>query len=237
MSDLEKTLGYFNRSGDLTFLLWIFGATLALIFLFMIARLVRNLTSGRVHQIREFGMDFDSVADMLDKGLLSKEEAGRVKSVLARRFQAHFDKKPAPTLAELEVEALSPPPGVPDSPSPGAPASPPSVASAATLSGAPASKPQGAGIAPAARPQVAGAKPARPTVREQPRPRPAAPAANRPPAGRPAAAGPSSAPSAPEAKDSQLPIDVLDMYRAGMISSDELEALRRFYAERARQKR
>ncbi|MCX8035935.1 MAG: hypothetical protein N3D11_02550 [Candidatus Sumerlaeia bacterium] len=198
--ETAKLIQFLSGRNDITFLYWIFAATIALILLFFFAHLIRGVFSHRIRQVEEFGMDFDAVADMIDKGLLTESEAKRVKSVLARHFERLHSrpktppagKRPSPLSAEAllaaEAEALA------------------EQTSAAGLSSGPSES-----------------KRLRP---------PAVPAAA------PAAASapqPSSSPAQDEPTDAvELPLDVLDMYRAGMISDDELEALRRFYAARGK---
>lgn len=192
MSDFSVIIDYFAGQGELNFLYWIFGATFGLILLFVIARLVRNIVAGRVRQIERFGMDFDSVADMLDKGLLSSEEAKRVKSVLARHFSQLYDKKPAekspgPSIFSAEAELATAVEGAQKQPS-------------STPRGQPAQTAPASAVEPGA------------TTEQQP------PSASR-----------------PDLESVELPPDVMDMHEAGMITDEELVALRRFYAARARQ--
>jgi len=204
MSDTSVVIDFFARQNELALLYWIFAATLALILLFFIARVVRNIVAHRVRQIEEFGMDFDAVAEMLDRGLLTPEEAQRVKSVLARHFSRLHQRKFSPKTEDAET------------------LSPESIA--ATL--APGAKP-----APSA--EVPFRPPGKPAV--------AAPGAEKAGGKAPGAAGgreiaPAAKPSGPEEKtpEVELPLDILDMYQAGMITPEELDALRRFYAERAK---
>lgn len=196
MSDFDVLIDFLSRQNSIWMLYWIFGGTLALVALFFISRFIRNITSERVRQISEFGMDFDAVAKMLDKGLLTPEEAKRVKSVLARHFSKLYEKKPAARTAE---ELL---------------AEEPAVAAARTDGAGPKSK--------AAHAEAAETDSAGPT---------------RPPRALPPTPAPQPRPSPPpddRAADVELPPDIMDMYNAGMIDDDELEALRRFYAARAK---
>lgn len=186
---------------DLSTLYWMFGFAVAFILLFIVARLLRNIAGGRVRQIEEFGMDFDSVASMLEKGMLSPEEAKKVKSVLARHFKTLYEKpkdaRPdAPVHSAEEelaaaLEAGQETPSAPAEPAP-EPSAPPDQLGATD-----------------------SASPAEPATQ------PPAPSSTPPPADDPAAG---------------VPMDVVDMYRAGMITRDEFEALRRFYAARAQKK-
>jgi len=185
---------------DFTLVLWVFGALTALIFLVIVVRLLRNIFGGRIRRIQEFGMDFDAVADMLDKGLLSADEAKRVKSVLTRHFSRLYEQRLARPragdfAAVVEAEIIA------------------SGDSTAAPAGSPKPSRVGAPHAAPARPQSAT------------KPSPGAP---------PSPAPPASAESGADEETVELPLDVLDMYRAGMITPDEMAALRRFYAERAR---
>jgi hypothetical protein len=200
----KLTLQYHDNVAeiDLTFLVWVFGALVALILLIIVSRVLRNLFAGRVRRIQEFGMDFDSVSAMLDKGLLTSDEAKRVKSVLTRHFSRLYEQRFAgPSAGGLAALAES---------------------EAAVLGDAAKSAPR-----PSARQPLAGAQHAAPT--------PAPPASK--PAQPVAAPAPSAAASEvqPDEATVELPLDVLDMYRAGMITDDEMVALRRFYAARARE--
>ncbi|KPL08175.1 hypothetical protein AMJ85_08670 [candidate division BRC1 bacterium SM23_51] len=193
MFETGKIIDNFIEQNEIAFLYWAFGALIALILLFFLSRLIRNVVGGRVRQVEEFGMDFDAVADMLDKGLLSPEEAKRVKSVLGRHFSKFYerdDESAGESVAQLEAEMAA---GADEPMPPGAPArrSPEQAAPA----GAPAQVP----------PKLSTATPQEPS---------------------------SEAP--PDEETAELPLDVLDMYRAGMITDEELVALRRFYAARAR---
>jgi hypothetical protein len=174
---------------DFTFLYWVFGAVVALILLIVVAHVLRGLFASRVRQVQEFGMDFDAVAAMLDKGLLSADEAKRVKSVLTRHFsrlyERRFSGKSAGDLMALaESEAIA------------------------------------SGNPPLSSRRASGRPPASPTSKP-----------SKAPISYTQEAAPETPPDEPTA---DLPLDVLDMYRAGMITDDELAALRRFYAARAR---
>ena len=195
MFGLDKTLQFLQGHGQIDLLYWLFGGTLALIVLFFLSRLIRNVIGYRVRQVEEFGMDFDSVADMLDRNLLTPEEAKRVKSALSRHFQQMYEKKskkPETTTAlpEEAVDALQSKDDRPVS----SPASPESKT-------------------------------------QQVRPPDHVPHGGPPPA-HPTAAQPkqTSAPPPDEIDSVEIPIDVLDMYEAGMITDEEMEALRKFYA-------
>jgi hypothetical protein len=183
---------------DFTFLYWIFGAVVALILLIVVAHVLRGLFASRVRQVQEFGMDFDAVATMLDKGLLSTDEAKRVKSVLTRHFSRLYErrfsgKSAGDPMALAESEAIA-------------------------SGNPPLSSRQASGRPPAVRAQHAA--PASPTSK---------------PSKAPISYTQEVAPEAPPDEPiADLPLDVLDMYRAGMITDDELAALRRFYAARAR---
>jgi len=190
MSDVDKTLRWLDQQGDVTFLFWIFGATVALILLFLIARIFKNVASGKVRQVESLGMDFDAVSGMIDKGLLTPEEAKRVKSVLARHFQGLYTKKSAPPpdlTAEIEIAEMQ---------------SPARIGGARQEQSPAKAQPPATRVPPRAKPE-----PPRPPVREEAKAKP-------PP-------------------EIELPLDVLDMHKAGMISDEELDALRRFYAARA----
>ncbi len=197
--ETAKLIQFLSTRNDITFLYWIFAATIALILLFFFAHLIRGIFAHRVRQVEEFGMDFDAVADMIDKGLLTEAEARRVKSVLARHFERlHSRPKPSPAgkgSSPLSAEALL------------------AAQAEALAEQSPPRRP----------PPPAESYPARPAP--GPAAAPAASFAPHPPS-----------PPAPEepAEAVELPLDVLDMYRAGMISDDEMDALRRFYAARGK---
>jgi len=84
------------------FIYWTLILIVLLVALFFASRLMRNFVARRVRRIREFGMDFDGVSDMVKKGLLSPEEAKRVKAVLTRQFSKLYA---APEGDKAESEA------------------------------------------------------------------------------------------------------------------------------------
>jgi len=200
MSDSSQELiNFFSQRNQVDLLYWVFAATVALVALFFLSRLVRNIFAHRARQIQEFGMDFDAVAKMMKTGLLSPEEAKRVKSVLARHFSQIYAGRQG---VKTDEES-----GVPSRPQAAIAAAEPTPHQTAAA-GSPKPTPPGAvSVTPAAQPA--------------------------PPSAPPAAA--SSPEASPADEAGELPLDVLDMYHAGMITDDELEALRRFYAARARQ--
>jgi len=194
MFETGKIIDNFVQT-DSTVLYWIFAGTVGLILLVVVAHLLRNVFAVRIRQVQEFGMDFDAVAGMLEKGLLTAEEAKRVKSVLTRHFTRLYEQRlggqPAGGLAGL-VELERAAAGGESKPSPCPKeqsfAQPESAKEAALVQ-------RGASTGSKVPPEV-------------------------PPA---------------EAGMGNLPLDVLDMYRAGMISDEEMAALRRFYGARARE--
>jgi len=155
--------------------------------------------TGRVSQVHEFGMDFDAVAKMLDKGLLTQEEAKRVKAVLTRHFGRLYEQRLGGQLTGVS--------GGPEEPT-----------AAADMS---EWKPS---VSPGGRPQ-ARTEPGKAGFAQAAQPSERSPAA--------AKELPGKHPT--EDDLSHLPLDVLDMYRMGMITDEEMAALRRFYAARARE--
>jgi hypothetical protein len=127
------------------FIYWTLILIVLLVALFFTSRLARNFVARRVRRIREFGMDFDAVSDMLKKGLLSPDEAKRVKAVLTRHFSRLYsppesDKAergpgglPAdvsaalqePSLLEGPPHKVAAPPAVRQRPAVAAPSKPP----------------------------------------------------------------------------------------------------------------
>jgi len=183
---------------DFTVLYWIIGATIALILVIVVAHLLRYVFAGRVRQIQEFGMDFDAVTDMLDKGLLTPDEVKRVKSVLTRHFTRLYEQRfGSQSVSDLSALAASEATVGGNRAGTSLPSPDRSFAQAG---------PAQAVVAPTAVPPRQTASPVQETTAE----------------------GPSDEGLA------VLPLDILDMYRAGMITDDELAALRRFYAARAR---
>jgi hypothetical protein len=189
MFETGRLIDNFFDLHEYALIYWIFGATVALIVLFIVGRLVRNVVGMRVRQVDEFGMDFDSVADMLDKGLLTPEEAKRVKAVLARHFKKLYDRKLSDEPARSAEEELADEIAREGGELPAAPAAPDRSPKPATV--------------------------ATPTESS------------------PAPSPPSTPQAEPDGESVELPLDIMDMYRAGMISDEELEALRRVYAHRA----
>jgi hypothetical protein len=204
-------------SATYEFIFWtvlLFALVIVLLFAvhwFRRAMFARNLESEGT------GMSFDTVADMVKKGWLSPEEAQRVKSALAR----HYSRLYAPTEGDEAGGETGGAAGelLPDD-----------VLTA--LGEAKPSKP----------PSVWSRKETAPTETAGP---PAAKSPQQPPttasrsAQSPQRAGTTQTPApkdtpevSPESETGDVPLDVMDMYRMGMISADELQALRRFYAAR-----
>lgn len=187
-SDLDRLLNFMKGQGAFDVLLYLFFGTIAIVALFLISRLIRNLVAHRVRQVEEFGMDLDSVTNMLDKDLLTPDEAKKVKSVLSRRFQQMYEKRTESEPIDLAAEA---------------------------------ERAGGAG------PTFADTTGQRPHAQAQPpRPTPSSPAPPSPPT--------PGASQSDESDDVEIPIDVLDMHNAGMITDEEMEALRRYYASKSK---
>jgi uncharacterized membrane protein len=84
-----------------------FGAMLAILLLFLIAKVVKKITESRVRHIHYIGMDFDDVEKMHKEGLISDQEYRRIKSSLSRQALEQAkppEEKPKGNLKSIPLE-------------------------------------------------------------------------------------------------------------------------------------
>ncbi|MBN1902022.1 SHOCT domain-containing protein [Candidatus Sumerlaeota bacterium] len=82
---------------------------MAIILIFLIAKLLKATVNSRIRKITNFTMDFDDLKEMRKTGLISNEEFERIRSGLVKRFVQTPSVEPAES-GEKFVEKSAPNP-------------------------------------------------------------------------------------------------------------------------------
>jgi uncharacterized membrane protein len=101
--------------GFVELLLWGFGIFIAILLVIFIGKFVKTVITQRVRHIHYYGIDFDSLKEMLETGLLSEEEYQRIRKRVAERLAEELTEEKKPGASRISMPAGK----VPSAPKPG----------------------------------------------------------------------------------------------------------------------